>query len=216
MLPLHNGQMTRFSSDYCLARRLYAVVALTFVALASGCSPSLNWREVRPQAADGLVALFPCKPDAHARELAWPGMRTGVTMHMLSCQTEEGTWALSYLTLPDAALVPEALQELSLMMRRNLGAASQMAGQGAAVTERDLGAIEVPRMTPMPQAHAWQFLAQRPDGLGRPLEMDIRSWHFSHALTVFQASVWRPAVVVKGQTSEDVADAFFRGLHFPG
>ncbi|HEX5355206.1 MAG TPA: hypothetical protein VFW93_03240 [Aquabacterium sp.] len=137
-------------------------------------------------------------------------------MRMLSCQTDEGTWALSYLTLPDAAMVPGALNELGAMMRRNLGAAAQMAGQASAVTEKDLGAIQVPHMTPMPQAHGWQFQARRPDGLGRPLDMDIRTWHFSHGMTVFQASVWRPQVVIKGQTSEDVADAFFRGLQFPG
>lgn len=200
--------------------RLQLAVVLTCAWLASACSPALNWREVRPEAADGLVAQFPCKPDRHARELAWPGMTTPVTMRMLSCQTEEGTWAISYVTLPDAGMVPSALLAWRAMMRRNLGAASQMADQGASqgrgVLESDLGPIQVPHMTPMPQARGWRFQAQRPDGLGRPLDMDIRTWHFSHGMTVFQASVWRPAVVVKAQTSEDVAEPFFRSLQFPG
>ena len=195
---------------------LHAAAALALSVLASGCSPSLNWREVRPEAAEGLAALFPCKPDRHEREIAWPGMTTPATMRMLSCQTDEGTWALSYLTLSDVTLVPPALDELTAMMRRNLGAAAQMAGAAPVAVEKDLGAIDVPRMTPMPQAHGWQFQAQRPDGLGRPLNMDIRTWHFSHGITVFQASVWRPVEVIKGQTSEDVAEAFFRGFKFPG
>lgn len=196
--------------------RLHAALAVICVVLTSGCSPSLNWRQVKLEAADGLIALFPCKPDAHVREMAWPGVSAPVAVHLLSCQTEEGTWAVSYLTLPDAALVPSALDEWTAMMRRNLGAAGQMAGQRGAPVEKDLGAIQVPHMTPMPQARGWQFQAQRPDGLGRPMDMDIRTWHFSHGMTVFQASVWRPAVVVKGQSSEDVAEAFFRGLQFPG
>lgn len=190
-------------------------LVLACVALTSACSPALNWRQVKPGAAEGLVALFPCKPDAHVREMAWPGMSTPVAMHMVSCQTEEGTWAVSYLTLPDAVLVPPALNEWTAMMRRNLSAAKQMAGQSGAPVEKDLGVIEVPHMTPMPQAHGWQFQAQRPDGLGRPMDMDIRTWHFSHGMTVFQASVWRPLDVVKAQTSEDVAQAFFKGLNFP-
>lgn len=202
--------------------RLHLLAGGVCALLVSGCAPALNWRDVHPESAEGLVAHFPCKPDSHVRELAWPGIASPVTMRMLSCQTDEGTWAISYVTLPDAALVPPALQELTAMMRRNLGAASQMVGPsadqggGRGVQETDLGPIQVPHMTPMPQARGWRFKAQRPDGLGRPLNMDIQTWHFSHGLTVFQASVWRPAVAVKGQTSEDVAEAFFRGLQFPG
>jgi hypothetical protein len=33
---------------------------------------------------------------------------------------------------------------------------------------------------------------------------------------VFQASVAGPADQAKGQSSEDVAQAFFHGFHFPG
>lgn len=207
--------MVRIYPDRVAARPLLVVWALTLSVLASACSPALNWREVRPAQADGLTALFPCKPDAHERVVPWPGLPAGATMHMLSCQTEAGTWALSYLTLPDVALLSPAMHELTMSMRRNLRAASQMAGSGAPLSEQDLGPISVPGMTPTPQAHGWRFQAQRPDGLGRPLDMDIRTWHFSHGMTVFQASVWRPADAVKAQTSEDVAQAFFNGLQFP-
>jgi hypothetical protein len=211
----------------------------------TACAPALNWRDVHPAQADGLKALFPCKPATHEREVPWPGLPQGVVMRMLSCQTDEATWALSYVTVPDVALVGPSLHEMAMMLRRNLAAASQMAaqtvvgtpasgpapgrdaasgadaggnGQSTAVlglSEQDLGPISVPGMTPMPQAHAWRFTAQRPDGLGRPLDLDIRTWHFSHGMTVFQASVWRPASAAKAQSSEDVAQAFFGGLQFP-
>lgn len=206
--PCLSGQAPRWRP-----RRLAGIVGLCW--LTSACSPALNWREVNPAQADGLQALFPCKPDAHERHIPWPGLPDGVTMRMLSCQTDGATWALSYVSLPDVTLVAPALNELTVMMRRNLGAAAQMAGSASSVAEQDLGPIAVPRMTPLAQAHGWRFQAQRPDGWGRPMDMDIRSWHFSHGLTVFQASVWRPDEQTRGQSSEDVADAFFRGLHFP-
>jgi len=212
---LHNEQMVRIYIDRAVALPLAVVCAVTLSLLTSACSPALNWREVHPAQADGLKALFPCKPDAHERVVPWPGLTAGATMHMLSCQTDAGTWALSYLTVPDVALLAPAMRELTMAMRRNLGAAAQLAGNGVAVSEQDLGPIVVPGMTPTPQAHGWRFFAQRPDGLGRPMDMDIRAWLFSHGMTVFQASVWRPADVVKAQSSEDVAQAFFNGLQFP-
>lgn len=139
-------------------------------------------------------------------------------MHMLSCQTDEGTWALSYVTLPSATLVGAGLQHLAASLARNLGAAAQMGGSlpGQGVTQTALGPIQVPGMTADPHAQGWRFRGQRPDGLGRPLEMDVRAWHFSHGLTVFQATAWLPDVVVKAQSGEDVAEPFFHGLQFPG
>jgi hypothetical protein len=207
--------MVRIYPDRLVSPPLAVVCALTLSWLTSACSPALNWREVHPAQADGLTAQFPCKPDVHERVVPWPGLPAGGTMHMLSCQTEAGTWALSYLSLPDVALLAPAMHELTMSMRRNLGAAAQLAGGGQPVSEQDLGPIVVPGMTATPQARAWHFQAQRPDGLGRPMNMDIRTWHFSHGMTVFQASVWRPLDVAKAQTSEDVAQAFFNGLQFP-
>lgn len=207
--------MAQICPDRAFSLPLLVMCALTLSGLTSGCSPALNWREVHPVQADGLTAMFPCKPDAHERTVPWPGLPAGATMHLLSCQTEAGTWALSYLSLPDVAQLAPAMHEFTMSMRRNLGSAAQLTGGGTPVAEQDLGPIQVPGMTPSSQARAWHFQAQRPDGLGRPMDMDIRSWQFSHGMTVFQASVWRPVEAVKAQTSEDVAQAFFKGLQFP-
>jgi hypothetical protein len=184
----------------------------------SGCAPTLNWREVALPASDGLRLSMPCKPEQHERHVPWPSVPEGVTMHLASCQTEAMTWAVSWLTLPQVQQVGPALLTLPQQMRQNLLAAAQT-GEGGAnqvVASQDLGAVQVPGMTPMAQSRGWQFAAQRPDGLGRPMDMVIRTWHFSHGLTVFQASLWRPAEALKPQSSEDVADVFFRSFHFPG
>lgn len=196
-------------------QRLGALLTLLMAVATAGCAPELNWREVRPDAADGLTALFPCKPARTERQVPWPGAADGLTMHLLSCQTAGTTWALSYVTVPEVGMLVPSLHEFTMMMRRNLGAAAQMAGKGPAVAEEDLGPVAVPRMTPLPQAHGWRFRAQRPDGLGRPLDLAVTTWHFSHGMTVFQASVWQQDPQVHRQSGEDVADAFFRGLHFP-
>jgi hypothetical protein len=194
--------------------------ALWIFVLASGllaaCAPSLNWRDVSPEDADGLKALFPCKPDSYQRVVKWPGLSAGVQMHVLTCQADERTWSLSYLSVPDAAMVGPALQQWVEVMRGNLEAAARMAASTEPVVSHDQGAVLVPHMTPMPQAHAWRFQAQRADGLGRPMAMDVQTWHFSHGMRVFQASVAGPADQAKGQSSEDVAQAFFHGFHFPG
>lgn len=193
---------------------------MALALLVSGCAPELNWREVRPTQADGLQALFPCKPEPHERTLRWPGVSRDVRLHVLSCQANEGTWALSYATLDDANEVGSALRGLAAALRGNLAAASgsapSVSASASAVSTQDLGGIRVAGMTPHPDARGWRHQAERADGLGRPLRMDVQAWHFSHGLTVFQASVWRPQEHVSGQSGEDVANTFFHSFQFPG
>lgn len=200
------------------ARRLLPVSALV-VALATtmpACAPALDWREVQVWPGEGLKATFPCKPDRHQRQIAWAGLPDGATMHLLTCQADGVTWAVNAMTLPEVALVGPALDHLRASMQANLAAAANMAVAAQPVSSQDLGPVTVPRMTPMPQAHAWAFSAQRPDGLGRPMAQQVRAWHFAHGLTVFQASVWRSGEASSRQSSEDMANEFFRSFQFPG
>jgi hypothetical protein len=212
-MPLSPDAMTLRA--YCVSRKWTALVCLSLLSLCA-CAPSLNWREISPGQADGLKALFPCKPDVQARQVPWPGVSGGVQMHVLSCQAEDRTWSLSYMTLSDASLLGPALSQWSELTRGNLVAAARLAASVDPVASHDLGPVQVPHMTPMPQAHAWRFQGPRPDGLGRPMAMDVQAWHFSHGMTVFQASVAGPVDEAKRQSSKDVAQAFFRGFHFPG
>jgi hypothetical protein len=182
----------------------------------TACAPPLNWREVHPEQSDDLAAMFPCKPDVQSRALKWPGVEQEVTVRVLTCQAGELTWTLSYFTLPDASQIGTGLLQWPALTRVNLATAAKMSTGTNDVTSRDEGVVDVPHMTPMPQAHAWRFEAPRSDGLGRPLDMVIRTWHFSHGLTLFQASVSGAADLLKGQSSEDVTLSFFRGFHFRG
>jgi hypothetical protein len=181
-----------------------------------GCAPSLNWRELHPEQSDGLTALFPCKPDERVRTLRWPDLAADVSVHVLSCRAGDLTWTLSYFTLPDAAQVGPSLMTWPMLTRANLAKAAQLSMGAAQVKSLDEGVVNVPHMTPMPQARAWRFEAPRPDSLGRPLDVVVRTWHFSHGLTLFQASVSGAADRLKDQSSEDVMLPFFAGFHFPG
>lgn len=85
-----------------------AVTGSVCIALLAcqGCSPTLNWREVRAEPSP-LLTLFPCKPERYTRTVALAAH--SVTMTMLSCDADGATWTLAYADLKDASLVPAAL-----------------------------------------------------------------------------------------------------------
>lgn len=182
-----------------LGHRVRAITACTLIGgwLLHACTPTFNWREVRPANADGLVAWFPCKPDTAERVMAWPGVPRA-TVTVLSCKTDGVLWALRYTRVPDAQqLAPTLAWWNDDLMRR----------AGYQVTP--LPALSVPGMTPQPQAKSWQLRAQS-------APMHGMAWHFSHGLLVFQASVWRSAPFETSPNGEDVVPTFQKGFHFPG
>lgn len=207
-------------------------LALCAVGLTA-CAPALNWREVRPADADGLLATFPCKPQAAQRQIPLPGLPDVVTVHLLSCEAEGSRWALSHLSVSDASLVPVALRALAAATRGNLETASREAerqtqaarGTSAeagplaqpAVRASELAPVAVPRMTPQPDTRAWRFEARRPgEGGGPSVPLTVTASHFSHGLTVFQASVWQPGEAANAHSGREGVTTFLQGFHFPG
>jgi hypothetical protein len=163
-----------------------AALVLLAAALLGGCAPALNWREVRPEQADSLLAMFPCKPDHQSRELRLPDLPGGpVRLHVLTCEADGARWALSYL---DAGSVERRQKALGLLGR---ALSNNLAMGGPRVTPQDLGPTTVPGMTEHPDARTWWLTGRRPlpDGGTEPVQ--VQAWHFSHGLTVFQASVWQ-------------------------
>lgn len=202
-----------------LARCRSAVLLLTSVPvglLTVACAPALDWREVRPPEASGLRAMFPCKPDQVTRLVQLPGLRQKPEMHMLSCQTGDVTWALSYARLPHLADVGPTLSEWPRLMRDNLQAASKLVPQGGPVEMVSVGAVRVPGMTPQHHAQGWRFQAKRADAWGRPLKMAVTSWHFAYGLQIFQASVSRPLGTDPSGVAQDDESFFRDAFQFPG
>lgn len=83
------------------------------------CTPSMNWREVRPAGA-GVSIELPCKPSTYARELRLQGAKT--EWNIMACSAGGQTWALASGELNDPALVAPALQSLAATARANIAA----------------------------------------------------------------------------------------------
>lgn len=183
------------------------VSACLLGTLAAGCAPSLNWREVRIPQANGLVMVFPCKPEAQQRQVHVPGLGGApVTMHMLACEADGMTWAVSHFDAqtPDRWLRAPALWQSSL--QANLTA---LPGQVQA-TPQAVAAFQVPGGTPHPDASTWWAQGQRPVSLKQAEPVAVRVWHFAKGMQLFQASVWAPAL----QADDPRWTTFAKGIHF--
>ena len=160
-------------------------------ALLAGCSPTLDWREVRPD-GDAIVAMFPCRPDRHERRLALAA--GSVTMHMLVCSAGTATFALSYLDVAAPASVKLAMTELQTVAAANVGAASappepfQLAG---ATAHTEAGRL--------------RLAGRLPDGTA----VKEHAAFFAKGLRVYQASV------IGADPGADAIDGFFSELRFP-
>jgi hypothetical protein len=155
------------------------------------CSPTLDWRELRPEGS-GIAAMFPCKPDRHARPLRVAGHP--VRMEMLVCSAGGATYALAFADLPDPAAVPVALQELR-----------ELAGTNIAAAPVPPLRLQVPGMTPYPQAARVSLSGRLPDGAA----VQEQAVFFAKGLRVYQASV------IGERPSAEAADTFLAGLRLP-
>jgi hypothetical protein len=166
---------------------------LSLLALLGGCAPSLNWREVHPPESQGLMLMFPCKPEHHERSVLLPGVDGGAaTVHLLSCEADGATWALSYLDAGTPQRWLQALPALSAALRANISMGTPaLAPSGS---QRELGPTAVPGMTPHPAARTWWLQGQRPISAIQHDTVHVQAWHFSKGLSVFQASVWAPTL----------------------
>ena len=138
-------------------------VTLLLGAGFAACSPSLNWRESRPEGA-GLLLMFPCKPELHSR----PQERMGLA----ECKAAGSSFSLSWAELPDVAQLTPTLQQ----MRESL--AAQLKAQGQAPK-----ALQRPGMTPNPAA-----LTQSLSAPGQHAELAV----FTRGLKVYQLLMLGP------------------------
>lgn len=194
---------------FTVFRFVSAATAASGLLLAlMACAPSLNWREVRPPQGQGLVLMFPCKPEHHERRLTLPGLNGGpVTMHLLSCEADGRTWALSYLDASTPERWLQAPHALSDALWANLSVGRPASGDA----RRDLGPAAVPGMTPHPAARIWQMTGQRPVSATTFEAAQVQTWLFTKGLSVFQASVWAPAL----REDDPGLKAFASGFNFP-
>ncbi len=173
--------------------------ALGLVALLAtlACTPALDWRQVRPDAA-GIEALFPCKPDSHARQV--PLAEQSVRMTMYACTAQGHTYALTHADLGDPARVRPALGALRAAAAANL--------QGTETLDRDLN---VPGMTPHPEARRLDVSGRLPDGTPVKQQMVI----LARGTVVYQLSRVGPPATQGADADTEAAETFLGSIRLP-
>ena len=161
---------------------------------ASGCSPALNWREVRLE-GPGLVAMFPCRPVAQTRNVVLAGH--ALAPRLDACESGGGTYAVMAVDARDPAEVNAVLKSL-----RDTSLAKLDAPQSASATS---AGWQVAGMTPQAASGRWTMTHAR-DG-ETLVRMDTAL--FARGTWVVQASVIGPATATDRER-----EPFFEGLRF--
>lgn len=165
------------------------LAAITILAALSGCTPVLDWREVRPEGSQ-VRLMMPCKPASHARTVALAQRR--VEMSMYACTAGEVTYALAFADMADPAAVTPALAELARSARANLSGSGNAASSAGAVSG----------MTPNPEAAQWHIEGRLPDG--RQVREHVTV--FAYGTRVYQATM------MGARVDSEARETFFSSL----
>lgn len=164
------------------------VLAATLLA---GCSPTLDWREVRPEGS-GAQLMLPCKPASMARKVRLAGAEVNLTL--VACSAGNVTWALAFADLGDPTQVGPALAELGESAAGNLGAS----------TPQRLP-LAVAGATPNPASTRLFIEGRLPDGEAVQEQVAV----FTKGTRVFQATA------VGARLPAEALETFFDGLRTP-
>lgn len=155
------------------------------------CSPTLDWREVRPAEAEVLL-LFPCKPHPAVRRVRLGDRDVALTV--TACRAGDATYALGHAMLPTPADATSALESLRQAALTHLGGQSQR-----------LPMLSMRGMTSGSAAQRWVLRAERPGG-GALIEHFVL---FSRGSRVYQLTVLGERV------DAEAVETFFAGLAAP-
>jgi len=161
---------------------------LPLAAVLTACSPALDWRDVRADAA-GLQMQFPCKPAQQQRTLPLAGAPVALTL--LVCSADGQTFGLAHADMVDPARVQAALQELAAAAARNV-----------AGTPTRAAPLQLPGSTPNAASQRQRIVGRLPEG--KPAQMELAL--FAIGTRVFQASV------LGEKLSEETVEAFIGSL----
>ena len=168
------------------ALSLTGITALAL--LLSACSPALNWRLVRTEAAS-LTFLLPCKPDRASKVVPLGGQAS--TLSMVGCEADGAMFALAVADTAVPAQAAELLtqwQSLTLThMRASAHTQSPFLVTGASSP---------------PSPVRVQAQGQQADGRA----VQSQAVYFARGSQLFQAVIYAPKV------SAEMADTFFGGI----
>ena len=176
------------------------------VATLTACSPTFNWRDVRPDNTR-LAVLLPCKPNP-AEKKVMLGERA-VVLRLLGCTAGDASFAVTVAEVGDTSGPAGVMAQWQSAMLTHIKA--QPIGALSAKTQEktDKDATEVlPFKLPGAAGHIPAVLlkarGQRPDGTA----VSGQAAYFVQGTQVFQA------VVYAADIPPEVAETFFSGLKF--
>lgn len=167
-----------------------AALLLVLGAFAA-CSPTLDWREVRPEGS-GLLALFPCKPTVETRTVVLEGL--AVRLSMQACQAGGSTYAVATGEIGDPVRAAPVLNALLAAQAGNLSA-SVSARQG----------FHVSGSTPQAPSFRVTLSGRLPDGSAVFQEAAF----FTRGTRVFQAMMRGP------RRDPEASATFFESFKLP-
>lgn len=168
-----------------------AVLAGAAIIWLQGCSPSLNWRDVRPEGT-GLVLLLPCKPDQAQKTVPLGGAATELTM--LGCDAGGATFAVATADIGNEGKAADVLAQWQSLTLANMKAAA-----GYQLVPIKVGGAA---LTPPPVLV--KALGKRADGTA----VSGQAAYFAKGSRVFQV------VMYAGKAAPDTSETFFSSLKF--
>lgn len=185
------GMLTIFGGAAHLSPRPVAAFFLSVLVLLVACSPTLNWREVRPEGTR-LALLLPCKPDKAEKVVPLGGPAT--TLRMLGCDAGGATFAVAVADLGDASKAAPVLAQW-----QSLTLANMKAGPVPQVSP-----LKLPGAAALPPASLVKAEGRGPDG--KPVSGQAA--YFVQGPQVFQVVMYAPRI------APEVAETFFSSLKF--
>ena len=154
----------------------------------AACSPTYDWRDVRPAGAD-VQLLFPCKPATETRSTVLAGHP--VQMTMVACQTGGSMFGFAFTDAGEATRVAPTLAAWRTAQADNLGAQA-----------RPMGTVAIAGANPAPVPERFQVDGRFPDGTAVRQQLI----YFARGTRVYQAAVMGPT------GGGEAAGVFFEGI----
>lgn len=180
-------------------------IAASLLWLAA-CSPTFNWREVRPDGTT-LSLLLPCKPDKAEKRV--PLGDRPVPLRLLGCDVADATFAVAVADVGDVSRVAAALIQWQTGTLANMKAPPVGAVPGLPIAASDKAVtvvvpLKVPGAASGSPAVLFKARGQRADGT----PVSGQAAYFVQGSQVFQA------VIYAAEINPEVAETFFSSLKF--
>ncbi len=183
--------------------RLFQVLltALASLSALSACSPTFNWRDVRPDET-ALRLLMPCKPDQAEKMVPLGGVPT--SLKMLSCDTGGATFAVVVANLGNASSVEQVIAQWQSVTLANMQASPIGSGLSAGSKATQGSALNLAGAARLPPAVLLKAQGRRRDG----------SPVVGHAAFFARGSQIFQVVMYADRVKPEVSETFFSSLRF--